>query len=700
MFPFSTAERDTSLGANLTDDGCSFGLWAPRAEKVELALVDEDGSQRIFEMQPSGGSWNIFIPGVKAKQRYGFRVHGQWAPDKGMRSNPHKLLLDPLAKAITAGIDYSGPIFDHAKESYYVPDVKDSAAYVPLSVVVEPTKPARPIKNRKALSDSVIYELHVRGFTKLHPAVPEHLRGSYAGLAYPAVTDYLKSIGVTAVELLPVHHFISEPFLIRRGLVNYWGYNPIGFFAPHSGYCSVGSLGEQVSEFKAMVSALHDADIEVIIDVVYNHTGEGGIDGPTLCYRGIDHQGYYRLTPDLRSDYDVTGCGNSINTSHDDVLELIISSMRYWVQEMGVDGFRFDLAPELIRDKHHNVDLAHPFKQIIDSDPILSDIKMIAEPWDVGPDGYQIGAWGSRWSEWNDQYRSQIRDYWRGYNNGVGQLATRLSGSSDIFNQNGRPSSASINFVTAHDGFTMRDLTTYNNKHNKRNGEKNHDGSNDNRSCNYGVEGETDIPEINELRTRQVRNMLAMLMLSRGVPMVTAGDEFGRTQMGNNNAYCQDSPIGWVNWESDPEWAHIRDLMAKLAQIRADSGLIRNQRFLGHDEIKDSEGRGLGRYELAWLTESGTELNMDDWHDKSRKIIGMYMSDADNAELIWYYNGTEPLEVTLPDDSWGKKFSIELHTGLDEEFAEKEFSSGEIFVMPARTVVYMKVSVDDKQQCA
>lgn len=691
--PFTERTGPYVRGAVLAEDGCSFTLWAPRATRVELTLVGEDGSQRNVDMDFNEGRWSTFVHGVKAKQRYGFRVHGEWTPDKGLRTNPAKLLLDPRAKAITAGVDYSGPIYDHAESSYYVPDKRDSAGHIPLSVVVEPSEPAKPIKRRRPLSDSVIYELHVKGFTKLHPAVPEHLRGSYAGLAYPAVIDYLKSIGVTAVELLPIHHFVSEPFLIRKGLVNYWGYNSIGFFAPHSGYCSVGTLGDQVNEFKAMVSALHEADIEVILDVVYNHTGEAGFDGPTLCYRGIDHAGYYRLAPDLRSDYDVTGCGNSINTSNSDVRNLMISSMRYWVKEMGVDGFRFDLAPELVRDENHQVDMNHPFKEIIDNDPIFEDIKMIAEPWDVGPDGYQVGAWGKNWSEWNDKYRALVRDYWRGADHGVGELATRLSGSADLFNRDYRTASASINFVTAHDGFTMRDLTTYNNKHNECNGEKNRDGSNDNRSFNYGIEGETDNPKINKLRIRQVRNMLATLMLSRGVPMITAGDEFGRTQQGNNNAYCQDSPIGWVNWETEPEWEQLRKLMAKLAEIRSASELIRNPRFLSFTKVKDANGEELDRYEMAWLDEDGLVMEIPQWEDRHQHLLGMYLSDESSAELIWFYNGTQPIDVRLPDDSWGTKFTIELHTGEEDEFEKTDFAAGEEFKMPARTVVYMKVDV-------
>jgi len=406
---------DTSmLGAHVVDGGTAFALWAPRATRVELALVHPDHTQVNHEMQRSAdGVWHVFVPGVDAEQRYGYRVHGAWDPANGERFNPAKLLLDPYARAITGGVDYSGPILDHVASSDFVPSPEDSSHAVPLSVVVRDSPPPRPIAQPVPASDSVVYELHVKGFTRLHPLVPEHLRGTYSGLAYPAVVAHLKSLGVTAVELLPVHQFVSEPFLIGRGLSNYWGYNTLGFFAPHSAYGSVGTLGQQVDEFKHMVSALHDAGIEVILDVVYNHTGEGGHEGPTLAFRGLDHLGYYRLTADRRNDYDVTGCGNSVDTSEPGVLRLVLDSLRYWVTEMGVDGFRFDLVTTLLRDEKHHVDQEHPFKRALRNDPVLSQVKLIAEPWDVGPYGYQVGAFGEGWSEWNDRFRNYVRDFWR-----------------------------------------------------------------------------------------------------------------------------------------------------------------------------------------------------------------------------------------------------------------------------------------------
>ncbi len=422
-------------------------------------------------------------------------------------------------------------------------------------MVVADTPPPRPIARPRSIAESVFYELHVKGFTRLHPAVPEHLRGTYAGLAYPAVVQHLVDLGVTAVELLPVHQYVSEPFLISRGLSNYWGYNSLAFFAPHSAYGSVGTLGQQVREFKEMVSALHDAGIEVILDVVYNHTGEGGHEGPTLSFRGLDHLGYYRLTDDQRNDYDVTGCGNSVDTSEPGVLRMVLDSLRYWVTEMGVDGFRFDLVTTLIRDEQHHVDQAHPFKTAIAADPVLSRVKLIAEPWDMGPYGYQVGSFGPGWSEWNDRFRNYVRDFWRGNTHGVAELAQRLIGSPDLFDREGRDASASINFVTAHDGFTMRDLVTYDVKHNGANGESNRDGTDDNRSWNCGVEGETEHAHVNTLRHRQAGNLMATLLLSNGAPMITAGDEIGRTQQGNNNAYCQDSPISWIHWDTVAEWS-------------------------------------------------------------------------------------------------------------------------------------------------
>ncbi len=664
------------LGAHVLPDGSGvrFELWAPRASRVEVALVAEDRTQRNVDLTArEDGVWSVTVPGVAAEQRYGFRVHGEWDPDHGMRFNPAKLLLDPYARAVTAGVDYAGPIRDHPDDDDFLPDPTDSFAAVPLSVVVDPTPPPTPIDRRRPMADSVIYELHVKGFTRQHPAVPEHLRGTYAGLAYPAVIDWFRSLGVTAVELLPIHQFVSEPFLIRRGLSNYWGYNTMGFFAPHSAYGSVGTLGSQVSEFKEMVSALHEAGIEVILDVVYNHTGEGNHEGPTLAFRGIDHAGYYRLTEDQRNDYDVTGTGNSVDSSQPGVAKLISDSLHYWVEEMGIDGFRFDLATTLLRDRDHAVRTEDGFLAGIADDPALAGVKLIAEPWDVGPYGYQVGAFGEPWSEWNDKFRGTVRDYWRGEIHGVRDLAESLAGSPQTFGDRG--ADASINFVTAHDGMTLRDLVSYNGKYNLANGEDNRDGSDDNRSWNCGVEGETDDPDVVALRHRQARNLMATLLLADGVPMITAGDEFGRTQQGNNNAYCQDSPISWVHWTTLDEWSDLLELTRGLLALRAEHPVL----------------RGVDRREFSWWSETGQPMTEAQWDDGGRRLLGRLATgtatDTDTSTfLTWFHSGPDPVTVTLPDsDHW----QVLTHTGIADEFAET-YEPGASVVVPGRTVLVLR----------
>ena len=679
-------------GPRLTAEGCLFRLWAPNASRVQLVLVEADLSQRSVDMAVRNGLWDVFVPGVRARQRYGFRVHGEWQPEVGLRANPAKLLVDPYARAITGGVDFLGPVRDHVSRSGNEIDGRDSLGAVPLSVVVADSPPPRPIAERRPLSKSIIYELHVKGFTRLHPLVPHHLRGKYAGLAHPAVIDYLKSSGVTAVELLPIHHFVSESFVTKRGLSNYWGYSTLGFFAPHAAYCSVGTLGSQVEEFKQMVSQLHDAGIEVILDVVYNHTAEGSLKGPTISFRGIDHRGYYRLTPDRGTDYDVTGCGNSVDTSQTEVLDLVLDSMRYWVDEMGVDGFRFDLATTLVRDGQHNVDQNHAFKKAIADDPSFADIKMIAEPWDMGPFGYQVGRFGRGWSEWNDRYRGFIRDYWRG-SGGVQELATRLSGSADLFDHDDRPPSSSVNFITAHDGFTMRDLVSYSHKHNQANWENNRDGSDDNRSWNCGVEGETDDEQINRLRHRQVRNMMATLLLSRGVPMITAGDEMGRTQRGNNNAYCQDNQIGWVDWHVAGQWHDVSQLTATLARIRQTSRLLSYDDYLYHVEVLDAKGESLERYNLAWMNGYSGEMNNHDWLHAGRRLLGMYLSSREEALLTWFHAGAESVPVTMPPVPWGWRYDLLATTAEPDELTVTSLAPGATIILPGRTVAVFGVKV-------
>lgn len=685
---------DTCLGAHVDSGGTTFSLWAPRARRVELALVDDAGSQSNLDLtRDDHGVWRAHVPGVGSGQRYGYRVDGPWSPQDGERFNPARLLLDPYARAITGGVDYSGPITDHTAESNFAADPTDSSGSVPLSVVVADSPAPTPLANPKPLDELVIYEAHLRGFTKRHPAVPEHLRGTYAGMAYPAVVEYLTDLGINAVELLPVQHFVSEPFIVGRGLANYWGYNTLGFFAPHGHYASAGTNGEQVGEFKSMVSALHEAGIAVILDVVYNHTGEGGHEGPTLCFRGIDHAAYYRLTDDQRNDYDVTGCGNAVDTSSPGVLKLILDSLRYWVSEMGVDGFRFDLATTLIRDQAHRVDQNHRFKALVAADPVLAGKVMIAEPWDLGPFGYQVGAWGPSWSEWNDRFRDYTRDFWRGATNGVQDLATRLSGSSDIYHHNGRAVTSSVNFITAHDGFTMRDLVTYDLKHNEANAERNRDGTDNNRSWNHGYEGETPDPAIASARQRSARNLMATLLLSAGVPMITAGDEFGRTQGGNNNAYCQDSPISWIDWTVAEGWTQQLDLVRQLLKLRAEHPLLRPSNWRHHAELRDHLGRSLARSQVAWFTETGLEMGTDSWHDPNRHTLGLYLSNLDEAFLIYVHAGSEPINCSLPGAPWADGYQVLVHTGETAELPRKAIAPGATISLPGHTVAVLAATV-------
>ncbi|MDR1512491.1 MAG: glycogen debranching protein GlgX [Propionibacteriaceae bacterium] len=684
---------DVQLGATPHHDGTTFALWAPRATRVELALLNPERRQsNVDTTLGDGGVWSTFVPGVGAGQLYGFRVHGQWSPETGQRFNPARLLLDPYAKAITSGVDYAGPIHDHTSESNFLPDATDSSMAVPLSVVVGPNNPPTPLAERLDPSRRVILETHVRGYTWNHPLVPEHLRGTYLGLSYPAVIDHFKQIGVTTIELLPIHHFVSEPFIIRAGLSNYWGYNTLGFFAPHSHYAATGTLGAQVAEFQQMVSQFHQAGIEVFLDVVFNHTSEGSHEGPTLSFRGIDHAGYYRLTQDLRNDYDVTGTGNSVDTSQPGVLRLVLDSLRYWTTAMGVDGFRFDLATDLIRDRQHHVDQAHPFKEAVAADPVLSQVTMVAEPWDVGPYGYQLGNFGPGWSEWNGQYRDHVRDYWRGFVPGVQELATRLTGSPDLFQDDQRPATCSINFITAHDGFTLRDLVSYNVKHNEANRESNRDGTNDNRSWNCGAEGPTDDEAIKALRQRQARNFLATVLLSHGTPMITAGDEMGRTQSGNNNAYCQDSPISWVSWDPELIWEPLVGFTGALTDLRAAHPALRPARYLTANEVQDSAGHGVGRPEIAWLNGYSGEMKESDWHDGGRRLLGMFCSTAEEAFIVWFHSGADPIDVTLPGEPYGDSFHVVLHTGDEDEFPASGLAlePGDQITIPGRTVVVLE----------
>ena len=685
--------RPPELGARIRGGGAEFAIWAPRAQRVDLVLVTATQEQRNFPLSPeAGGIWRTFVPGVAAGQLYGYRVGGEWDTGSGARFNHNKLLVDPYARAIYGGVDYSGPIYDHTPASWDTSDPHDSFGYVPLSVVVADSPPPRPLSIRRPLDEWVIYETHLRGYTRTHPAVPEHLRGTYAGMAYPAVVAQLVDLGVNAVEFLPVHHFCSEPFVHGRGLSNFWGYSTLGFFAPHAHYSAGGSLGQQVAEFKNMVSTLHDAGIAVILDVVYNHTAEGGLDGPALSLRGIDQGLYYRMSDDRRQDYDVTGCGNAVDTSHPGVLGMVLDSMRYWVTEMGVDGFRFDLATTLIRDGQHHVDQHHAFKRAVVEDPTFEHTVMIAEPWDLGPYGYQVGHWGDRWAEWNDHFRGYVRDFWRGATHGVQQLATRLSGSADMYDH-GRPITASVNFITAHDGFTLRDVTTYDLKHNEANGERNRDGTDDNRSWNHGYEGETTDELINSARRRTARNMLATLLLSWGTPMLLAGDERGRTQRGNNNAYCQDNTISWVDWSDESAWAEVRTLVATLTKLRAKHPVLRPKQYRHGREVLDSAGNSLGRLDIAWFGPTGHQMQVHDWHNGDLRTLGMYVSDPHDAFLVYFHGDTEDIDVTLPEKPWGSGYTVTVHTGEPDDLPQGGLGPGAAMKIPGQTVVVLKATV-------
>jgi glycogen operon protein len=612
------------FGATWDGRGTNFCVFSEIADKVELCLFDTDGREtRIALPEMTAFRWHGYVPGVGPGQRYGFRVHGRFEPRAGHRANPHKLLIDPYARAIEGAVRWGPEVLDHvAGASDGAPDTRDSAAFVPRSVVIDTRfdwgiDPAP----RTPWEDTVIYELHVKGFTARHPAVPPALRGTFAGIAHPAAIEHLTQLGVTAVELMPVHAIVSERALVERGLTNFWGYNSIGYFAPHAPYASRDGPGHEVTEFKAMVRALHAAGIEVILDVVYNHTAEGGRDGPSLCFRGLDNAAYYRLAPDDPTRYvDYTGCGNTLNMRHPQVLQLIMDSLRYWVTEMHVDGFRFDLAAALARELHA-VDRLSAFLDLIEQDPVVSRVKLIAEPWDVGEGGYQVGSFPALWSEWNGKYRDIVRDFWRGRDATLGEFALRFTGSSDLYASGGRKPHASVNFVTSHDGFTLRDLVSYDHKRNGDNGEDNRDGENHNRSWNCGVEGESDDVGVRTLRARQQRNFLATLFLSQGVPMLCAGDEFGRTQRGNNNAYCQDNAVSWLDW--DHADGGLLVFARRLLQLRRAHAALRRRHWF---EGRSPRSPHLG--DIGWFRSDGQEMREEDWNAGASRSLGVFLNGA------------------------------------------------------------------------
>jgi isoamylase len=654
------------LGASYDGAGTNFSLFSEVATGVDLCLFDEDDHEDCIPLtEVTALCWHGYLPNIGPGQRYGYRVHGPYEPQAGHRCNPAKLLLDPYAKAVVGEMQWDPAVFGYPLgDDDLTADERDSAPFVPKAVVTNPffdwgvdRPPSIP------WHETVVYETHVKGFTKLHPDVDEELRGTYAGLAHPAAIEHLKSLGVTAVELMPVHQFIQDNHLIEKNLRNYWGYNSIAFLAPHNDYAASGQRGEQVGEFKAMVRALHEAGIEVILDVVYNHTAEGNHLGPTLSLRGIDNAAYYRLVDgDCRYYMDYTGTGNSLNMRYPHTLQLVMDSLRYWVMEMHVDGFRFDLAATLARGLHE-VDRLSAFFDIIQQDPVISQVKLIAEPWDVGEGGYQVGNFPPLWSEWNGKYRDTVRDFWRGENATLPEFASRITGSSDLYQSDGRHPSASINFVTAHDGFTLADLVSYNDKHNEANGEDNNDGEGHNRSWNCGAEGPTDDPEVRALRRRQQRNFLSTLFLSQGVPMLLGGDEMGRTQGGNNNAYCQDNEISWVDWSAVD--TGLLDFVRSLVALRRAHPVLRRHRYL----------IGVEASELGWFTPAGTPMNEDCWNDPEALALGVYLDGSDapdtgpdgqpllDDDFLVLVNGWwEPLEFTIGDCRPGLVWRAEIDT--------------------------------------
>lgn len=657
------------LGATIVSGGVNFAVWAPESDRVELCLLDDDGAHWNVDLPGfTKGVYHGFIPEISPGQRYGFRVHGAWQPEKGLRFNPAKLLIDPYAKAITGELKFHEAIFGHIGNDTTVFNSMDSSPFVPNSVVVDDSYDWEDDKlPRIPLANTVIYEAHVVSLTKTHPEIPEHLRGTYAGMAHPAVISHLKNLGVTTVELLPIHHWLSETFLLARGAQNYWGYNSIGFFAPHAGYSSTGTKGEQIREFKDMVKAFHQAGLEIVLDVVYNHTAEGNEFGPTLSFRGLDNSGYYHLAEDQSKYWDSTGCGNTIRASHPQTLRLIMDSLRYWVTEMHVDGFRFDLTSALTRNSSHEVDLEGAFLTAVTQDPILRNVKLIAEPWDLGSGGYQVGSYPAPWSEWNDQFRDTVRDFWRGQSGGVAELGWRLTGSADMYWDQVGGSHASVNFVTAHDGFTLRDLVSYNEKHNLANGEENQDGNNSNRSWNCGVEGETQDATINSHRHRQMRNLLATTILSAGIPMLLAGDEIGRTQQGNNNAYCQNNEISWVNWNLAAWQKEIQDFTAHLIKIRQAHRVFQRSGYLQGENVEY-----VNVPDIAWFSPDGNLFTNEDWQDPQTRAIGMYLAGAisdgintdmvDNGFYFFLNSGDNPVTVNLPAGDFAKSYRLMFNT--------------------------------------
>jgi isoamylase len=661
------------LGATFDGSGTNFALFSEGAQRVELCLFGDRGKEtRVDLVDVDAFVWHAYLPNVGPGQRYGYRVHGPYDPAKGQRFNPRKLLLDPYAKAVDGEVQWNQAVFGY---TFGDPDSRnddDSAADMMKGVVVNPFFDwAGDRQPKTPYAESFIYEAHVKGLTQLHPDVPEELRGTYSGVAHPAVIDHLQRLGVTAIELMPVHQFVNDSILQDKGLSNYWGYNTVAFLAPHNAYSSTGQRGQQVQEFKAMVRAMHSAGIEVILDVVYNHTAEGNHLGPTLSMRGIDNAAYYHLEDkDPRYYTDYTGTGNSLNVRHPHTLQLIMDSLRYWVLEMHVDGFRFDLASTLARE-FYEVDRLATFFELVQQDPVVSQVKLIAEPWDVGPGGYQVGNFPPQWTEWNGKYRDTVRDFWRGEGQSLGEFASRLTGSSDLYEHSGRRPVASINFVTAHDGFTLRDLVSYNQKHNEANGEGNRDGESHNRSWNFGVEGPTDDPAIVALRARQQRNFIATLLLSQGVPMLLHGDELGRTQQGNNNGYAQDSPLTWIDWDAVD--LPLVEFTAALARLRKEHPTFRRSRFFDGHPVKMEEGAPVP--DIVWLRPDGSVMQPEDWDTGFGRAIGVFLNGdgirerdrrgeqiSDRHFIVLFNAGDEEESFQIPAPLFSPKWDVLVDT--------------------------------------
>jgi len=692
------------LGATYDGTGTNFALFSEVAEAVELCLIDEDGSEtRVPLEEVDGFVWHGYLPLVQPGQRYGYRVHGPYDPANGHRCDPSKLLLDPYGKAFDGDFDGDPSLFSYDFDDPDQRNTDDSLGHTMTTVVINPffdwgydRAPKTPYHQ------TVIYEAHVKGMTMAHPGVPEAIRGTYAGLAHPVVIEHLKKLGITAIELMPVHQFMQDQTLLDKGLRNYWGYNSFGFLAPHAEYAQPAPAGAAVSEFKAMVRDMHDAGIEVILDVVYNHTAEGNHQGPTISLRGIDNSAYYRLVDDDPQHYmDYTGTGNSLNVRHPHTLQLIMDSLRYWVTEMHVDGFRFDLASTLARELH-DVDKLSAFFDLVQQDPIVSQVKLIAEPWDVGEGGYQVGNFPSLWTEWNGKYRDTVRDYWRGEDSTLGEFASRLTGSSDLYEDSSRRPGASINFVIAHDGFTLADLVSYNDKHNEANGEDSNDGESHNRSWNCGVEGPTDNQEILALRARQERNILATLLVSQGTPMLAHGDEMGRTQQGNNNVYCQDSPLAWMDWELAESNAELVEFTSRAIALRSGHPVFRRRRFFAGRPIRSGEEAR----DIAWLTPAGDEMTPEDWGSGFGKALTVFLNGdgipykdprgervTDDSFLLCFNAHHEDLEFTLPDGEYADEWTVELDTNTPtgaRDDADAVVKAGTSTTVVSRSVLVLR----------